>query len=950
MQSLHFSYKKNHNRSHIPSIGLVLVLLVSFVSCTSSCKDLERISLLQFLTGLSQDAGLTKLWQSTDICKWQGITCNQNGTVTAVSLPYRGLEGHISQSLGNLTNLQHLNLSYNSLSGGLPLGLVSSSSIIVVDVSFNLLSGDLHELPSSTSGQPLQVLNISSNLFTGQFTSTTWKGMHNLIALTASNNSFTGQIPSHLCNISPSFAVLELCYNKISGSIPPELGNCSAIKVLKAGHNNLSGTLPDELFNATTLEYLSFSSNGLHGTLDGTHIAKLTNLVILDLGENKFSGKIPYSIGQLKRLQELHLDFNNMYGELPSTLSNCTDLIVIKLRSNSFTGELAKDSSLAKSWQEDGTDCCKWEGVTCNGNKTVIQVSLPSRGLKGRIAPSLGNLTGLQHLNLSYNLLYGGLPQELVSSSSMVVLDVSFNQLNGDLHELSSSTSVHYNKLGGSVPSGLGNCSILRVLKADHNNLKGILPNELFNANSLEYLSFSSNNLQGVLDGKHIFKLSNLVILDLGENNFTGRIPDTIGQLRRLQEIDLDFNNMYGELPSSLSNCTDLIMINLRNNGFSGELAKVNFSNLENLKTLDLAWNNFIGTIPESIYSCVKLTALRLSYNNLHGQLSNGIGNLKSLSFLSLVDNNLTDITNALHILRGSKSLTTLLIGSNFMNETMPGDDSIDGFENLQVLAIQNCQLSGAIPLWMSKLGNLEMLFLDGNQLNGSIPTWISTLNYLFYVDISNNSLTGEISHELMNMPMLTSENTTAHLDPMIFDLPVYDGPSRQYRIPIALPKVIDLSSNHFTGVIPAEIGQLKALVTLDVSFNNLTGPIPPSICNLTNLQVLDLSSNSLTGEIPAALENLHFLSQFNISNNNLEGPIPTGGQFSTFQNSSFGGNPNLCGPMLSKNCRLAAEAIPETNVHTDLCGGKVIFAIAFGVFVGVGVLYDQVVLSRYFG
>jgi serine/threonine protein kinase len=37
---------------------------------------------------------------------------------------------------------------------------------------------------------------------------------------------------------------------------------------------------------------------------------------------------------------------------------------------------------------------------------------------------------------------------------------------------------------------------------------------------------------------------------------------------------------------------------------------------------------------------------------------------------------------------------------------------------------------------------------------------------------------------------------------------------------------------------------------------------------------VLDLSSNDFTGTIPAALNNLHFLSQFNVSDNDLEGII----------------------------------------------------------------------------
>ncbi|RCV05447.1 hypothetical protein SETIT_1G085100v2 [Setaria italica] len=600
MQPLQFPYKNYSSRLPIPSLGFAALLLISLATLTSSCTEQEKNSLLQFVSGLSQDAGLAKLWQvDTDCCNWEGITCNGNKTVIDVSLASRGLEGHISQSLGNLTGLQQVNLSYNLLSGGLALELVSSSSIIVLDVSFNQLNGDLHEFPSSIPGRPLQVLNISSNLFTGQFTSTTWKGMQNLIALNASNNSFTGHIPSHFCNISPSFSVLELSYNKLSGSIPPGLGNCSKLRVLKAGHNYLSGTLPEELFKATLLEHLSFSSNGLQGILDSTHIVKLGKMAILDLGENKFSGMIPDSIGQLTRLQELHLEYSSMSGELPSTLSNCTDLITLDLKCNNF----------------------------------------------------------------------------------------------------------------------------------------------------------------------------------------------------------------------------------------SGELNKVGFSNFPNLKTLDLMWNNFSGTIPESIYSCRNLIALRLSSNKFHGQLSKGLSNLKSLSFLSLTNN----------------------------------------------------------------------------------------------------------------------KKTAAHLDPRVFYLPVYSGPSLQRRIPIAFPKALYLSGNKFTGVIPPEIGHLKALISLDISFNNLTGPIPSSICNLTNLEVLDLSNNNLTGEIPAVLENLYFLAVFNVSNNNLQGPIPTGRQFNTFPNSSFAGNPRMCGPGLNHHCTSVEVGLAPTGSR-GLCGGDIVFAVSFSVFIGVGVLYDQMVLSRYFG
>uniref|UniRef100_A0ACD5Z6P1 Uncharacterized protein n=1 Tax=Avena sativa TaxID=4498 RepID=A0ACD5Z6P1_AVESA len=706
-KQLHSSCKKFSNGGFpVPSLGCALVMLLvllSIASPASSCTEQEKGSLLQFLGGLSRDGGLRASWErnGTDCCTWKGVTCGVDGAVTDISLALKGLEGRISPSLGNLAGLLRLNLSHNSLSGGLPLELVSSSSIIVLDVSFNRLKGDIQELPSSTPARPLQVLNISSNLFTGQFPSSTrWEMMNNLVALNASNNSFTGNIPSNFCRGSPSLAVVVLCYNQFTGSIPPGFGNCSMLRVLKAGHNNLSGPLPNELFDASSLEYLSLPDNALHGVLDGAQIVKLRNLATLDLGGNNFSGKIPDSIGQLKRLEELHLGQNNMSGELPSALSNCTNLITVDLKSNNF----------------------------------------------------------------------------------------------------------------------------------------------------------------------------------------------------------------------------------------SGELAKVNFSSLLDLKTLDLLYNNFTGTIPESLYSCSELAALRISGNNLHGQLSPKIASLKSLTFLSFGFNNFANITNTLQILKNCRNLTSLLIGGNFKGESMPDDEIVDGFQNLQFLSIAGCSLSGNIPLWLSKLTKLEMLFLQDNQLSGPIPGWINSLNLLFHLDISNNSLTGEIPRALMEMPMLNSEKITVpRLDPRAFELPVYAAPSRQYRITSAFPKVLNLGNNNFTGVIPEEIGKMNSLVILNFSSNSLSGEIPQQLCNLTNLWVLDLSSNNLTGIIPSALKNLHFLSAFNISHNDLEGPIPDGVQLSTFPSSSFDGNPKLCGRILHRDC--GSAKIPSgSRKHWSK---KSIFAITFGVFFG---------------
>jgi hypothetical protein len=277
------------------ALGMLLLLSMSSVSSrTTPCPDQDKRSLLRFLAELSVDSGLAmSSWRNdtADCCLWEGITCNGDGVVTEVSLPGRGLQGCISPALGELTGLLHINLSWNALSGGLPLEqlMSSTSSIVVIDVSFNHLEGELGELSSSVSvthGRPLQVLNISSNQFTGEFPSRAWKLLKNLVMLNVSNNSFSGQVPFSFCLASASITVLELQYNQFSGKIPVVLGNCSNLKVLKADHNNLGGTVPDELFNATSLEHLSLRNAGLQGTLDGSPIGKLSDLVTLDPGEN----------------------------------------------------------------------------------------------------------------------------------------------------------------------------------------------------------------------------------------------------------------------------------------------------------------------------------------------------------------------------------------------------------------------------------------------------------------------------------------------------------------------------------------------------------------------------------------------------------------------------------------------------------------------------------------
>jgi len=75
---------------------------------------------------------------------------------------------------------------------------------------------------------------------------------------------------------------------------------------------------------------------------------------------------------------------------------------------------------------------------------------------------------------------------------------------------------LSYNQFSGSIPPGLGSCSMLTSLSTGHNNLSGTLTDELFNINLLEHRRLPNNQLEGSLQG--ISRLTNLVTLDLGGN------------------------------------------------------------------------------------------------------------------------------------------------------------------------------------------------------------------------------------------------------------------------------------------------------------------------------------------------------------------------------------------------------------------------------------------------
>ncbi|KAL9235535.1 hypothetical protein vseg_010286 [Gypsophila vaccaria] len=582
-----------------------------------------------------------------------------------------------------------------------------------------------------------------------------------------------------------------------------------------------------------------------------------------------------------------------------------------------FSGFLT--SSLGHlNWSRDSDCCTSWEGIDCDDTGRVTRLLLPARGLRGNISASLGRLTGLTELNVSDNLLSGGLPHGLFSSLSrlrivdlrsnllygglsaafgargsfsdaMHTIDVSNNQFSGVIEpawfalarNLSSFNASNNNFNGqipssicsscplirrldfskatfsGNIPVGLGKCSELKVFRAGFNSLSGLLPDDIYSLKSLVQLSVPANYINGTI-GQEMLGLTKLRTAELYSNSFSGTIPSDIGKLLKLKHLELHINKLSGVIPPSLMNCTRLVKLVLRVNSLEGNISTLDFSRLVRLRTLDLGNNYLTGNLPESIFSCKSLTAIRVAINNLTGQISPSVVTLPSLTFLSLSNNSFTNVSGALPVLSRCKNLTTLTLSKNFYDENLPHEKGFigpKGFRNLQVLALGGCRFKGRIPEWLSNVKTLEVLDLSYNKLTGRIPEWFGYLPSFFYLDLSMNSLTGKFTVPLHRLPAMISEKAANELNRSYLDLPVFVAPNN--------------ASNQ-------QYNQLAILPpAVYLKGNQLTGKIPVEIGQLRNLHVLDLSQNNFSGIIPSEFSNLTSLEVLDLSQNNLSGQIP---------------------------------------------------------------------------
>ena len=323
----------------------------------------------------------------------------------------------------------------------------------------------------------------------------------------------------------------------------------------------------------------------------------------------------------------------------------------------------------------------------------------------------------------------------------MYFLDLSFNMLQGSFPIPPLSTQYFLaskNNLTGSIPPMICKVHALKVLDVSNNQLTGQIPQCLLNlSNSLEVLAMKNNHFQGNLP--ETFKNGcSLVTLDLNHNQIHGKIPQSLVKCRMLEVLNLGNNKLNDTFPFWLESLSELKILVLQANGFYGPIwdPHINFG-LSKLHVIDLSHNNFSGKLPSNYFqnwSAIQgVTDKDKSQTRYMGDGSN------------YYKDSMTTVNKGVEL--ELVKILTIFTAIDLSNNRFYGEipDSVGNLKALIVLNLSSNNFTSHIPSSLGNLIELESLDLSRNSLFGGIPQQLTSLTFLEYLNFSQNQLFGPI-------------------------------------------------------------------------------------------------------------------------------------------------------------------------------------------------------------
>ena len=578
--------------------------------------DLSRLTNLYYLY-------LNNNQLSGDIPDWLGNLTN----LYYLYLYDNQLSGEIPASLDNLANLQQLLLNQNQLSGTIP-DLRSLTNLTHLTFANNQLDGPIPDWVGSLTN--LQRLWLSENQLSGMIPSTLGS-LTNLQQLSLRNNQLDGPIPDSLGSLT-DLLLLYLSNNQLSGAIPASLGSFPSLAIARFAENELTGCVPHGLRDLVDAEqdepavpahgfgfhdFIAVDANRDGDTDDagdtpGLNLpfCMLNALALSDgtlvpafaAGTADYTADMATTVESTTVTATLHDAGDRVSirkgtraytsGEDAVPLGVGSNVISIevtpsdaRLLKQTYTVQVFREGSVESdraalvalynsaggSGWADNTNWGStepldmWFGVTLLGNGRVEGLSLPGNDLRGTLPADLGSLTSLNVLDLSGNQLRGQIP-DVRGLTILTTLNLGDNQLSGAIPDwLGSLTALQTlylrdNRLTGPIPEALRDLVQLQDLYVDDNQLSGSIPDWLSDLGQLRNLYLNGNQLSGCVPDElrpRLMTNHDFIAVDANGDGDTTDAGDTPGlPFCTLNSLDFSDVTLTPEFTSSTTTYT----------------------------------------------------------------------------------------------------------------------------------------------------------------------------------------------------------------------------------------------------------------------------------------------------------------------------------------------------------------------------------------------------------